>query len=157
MNKKYQWIIHKYKYHKGIHQLNRPITKNEIEYIIKTFPTKNKMYNIRWLPMQILQIIQRGTYSHSSLSFPNCWRKTPKDILWNHHHPTTKTRQRYHQKKKIVGQYLWGIQMQNFSAKFYPPESNNVYKISYTRSSEIHPRFTKMVQHMQINQPHTPH
>ena len=40
MSKKSQWIMHKYKYHKRIHQLNRPITRNEIDYVIKTLPTK---------------------------------------------------------------------------------------------------------------------
>ena len=42
-------------------------------------------------PAQIVSKICRG-------------RKTPKPILRGHHHqPDTKTRQRYHQKKKTIG------------------------------------------------------
>ena len=41
-------------------------------------------------PAQIVSKICRG-------------RKTLKLILRGHHHPDTKTRQRYHQKKKIIG------------------------------------------------------
>ena len=41
--------------------------------------------------------------------------------------------------------------------KIYPTKSNNIKKRSYTMTNKIHPRFTGMVQHMQINQHHTPH
>ena len=38
----------------------------------------------------------------------NCrGRNTSKLILWGHHHPDTKTRQRQHTKKKTSGQYHW--------------------------------------------------
>ena len=46
-----------------IDQLNRSITRNEIEYVIKTLPT-NKIPRTRWLHRRILQNIQRGTYTH---------------------------------------------------------------------------------------------
>ena len=44
--------------------LNRLITGNEIEYIIKILPT-NRKSRTRWLHRQILPNIQR-TYTHSS-------------------------------------------------------------------------------------------
>ena len=38
----------------------------------------------------------------------NCSRRnTSKLILWSQLHPDTKTRERYHKKKKIMGQYTW--------------------------------------------------
>ena len=55
---------------KEIDQLNRLITRNEIEYIIKTFPTNkspgpSKASESR-LQRLILPNIQRGTYTHPS-------------------------------------------------------------------------------------------
>ena len=39
----------------------------------------------------------------SSSTLPKDWRgrNNPKVILWNHHHPDTKTRQRHYQKRKL--------------------------------------------------------
>ena len=50
---------------------------------------------------QILPNIQRRTYTDPSQTLLKDWRRrnTPKDILWSHHHPDTKTRQRHYQKK----------------------------------------------------------
>ena len=45
-------------------QLNRPITRNEIDYVIKHTPYTQKS-RTRWLHRQILPNIQR-TYTHSS-------------------------------------------------------------------------------------------
>ena len=47
--------------------------------------------------------------THPSQTLPKYCRriKTAKIILWGHHHPDTKTRQRYYTKKKITDQYHW--------------------------------------------------
>ena len=45
-------------------------------------------------------------------------RNTSKVILWGHHHPDTKTRQRYYKKEKTTDQYLWRISMQNYSTEY---------------------------------------
>ena len=72
-----------------IDHLNRRITRNEIEYVIKTLPANKS-------PGQDVftgEFYQRRTYTHPSQTFPKCWkRNTPKDILWSHHHPNTKTK-----------------------------------------------------------------
>ena len=47
-------------------QLNRMITRNETEYVIKTFTTYKQKPRTRWLHRQILPNIQRRTYTHSS-------------------------------------------------------------------------------------------
>ena len=46
-----------------INQLNRHITRNEIEHVIKTLPT-NKKSRTRWLYRQILPNTQRRTYTN---------------------------------------------------------------------------------------------
>ena len=108
----------------------------------------------RW----ILPNIQRRTYTDSSQTLPKDWRgNTPKDILWSHHHTDTKTRQRYYQKRKlqvtIFDEYRCKNCQQNIS------KSNpTTHKKDHTpRPSGIHPKFTRMVQHMQINQCNPPH
>ena len=45
-----------------IDQLNRPITRNEIEYVMKTL--YKQKFRTRWLHRQILPNIQRGTDAH---------------------------------------------------------------------------------------------
>ena len=61
-----------------------------------------KQSRSKWLYRWILPDIQRRTYTHPSQTFPNSWRRrnTSKDVS-SHHHPNTKTRQRYYQKRKL--------------------------------------------------------
>ena len=40
-------------------------------------------------------------------------RDTPKLILWGHHHPDTKTRQRYHEKRKLQANFTDEHQCKN--------------------------------------------
>ena len=47
--------------------LNRPITRNEIEYVIKTLPTNKS--RTRWPHKRIQPNIQRRTYTHPSFFF----------------------------------------------------------------------------------------
>ena len=58
-------------------------------------------------------------------------RNTPKFILQSHHHPDTKTRQRYHKKKNYRPISLMNIDEKS-STKCWQTESNNTLKVSYT-------------------------
>ena len=70
------------KLNQEIDQLNRPITRHEIEYVIKTHPIKKKS-GTRWLHRQILPNIQRRIYTNPS-QIPLKFQKgvnTLEDIL----------------------------------------------------------------------------
>ena len=92
-----------------IDQLKRPITRNEIEYVIKTLPTHKslgpdgftgKFYQTckeEFTPiLKLFQKIEEG--------------KSPKTFYEaTINHPTTKTRQRYYQKKNYRPIFLMNI------------------------------------------------
>ena len=88
--------------------LNRPMTRSEIESVKKKPPCKPKS-RTTWLHWGILPNIQRRTYTYPSQTLPKDWRggNTSKVILWSHHHPD-KARQsqtKTVEKKKITDQY----------------------------------------------------
>ena len=99
----------------------------------------------------ILPNIQRRTHSKASQTLPKDrrGRDTPKDILWSHHHPDTKTR---HYQKNI-------LQVNTFDEHTYKNCQQNTSKLNQTIhkkyhipwSSWIHFRVIRMVQHSQIN------
>ena len=130
---------------------NRPISRSETESVILKTPHRQKS-RARWLYRQILPNIKGRTYTNPPQTLPKDWRRknTPKDILLSHHHPATKTRQRHYQKKwqaSIFDEYRCKTSQQNIS------KSNpTTHKIDHTSQPDwIHPRVTRMVQHMQIN------
>ena len=60
-------------------------------------------------------------------------------------------------KKKIIGQYLQYIYI-NISQQNFSQQNPTIHKKDHTpQPSGIHPKFTRMVQHTQINPCHTPH
>ena len=79
-----------------------------------------------WLHRWILSNIYRGINTSSSKIIPkNCrGRTTPKLILWGHHHPDTKPRQRSHTyththtHTQITSQYYWWTKTQTSSRKY---------------------------------------
>ena len=81
-------------------QLNRLIIRKESEYVIKT--SLQKKSNTRWLHRQSLPNIQKRNVYPFSLNFSKRLKK--KEYSQRHsmvpHHPNTKTRQRYHEKRK---------------------------------------------------------
>ena len=140
--------------------MNRLITRSEIESVIWKTLCKQKS-RTGWLLWGISPNIQRRTYTNPSQTLPKDWRgrNTPKVILWSHHHPDTKTRQRQFQKKKrklqanIFDEYRCKVYQQNISKP-----NPTMHKKDHTPwSSPIHPRLTRMVQHAQINQYDTEH
>ena len=84
-----------------IENINRPITNNDIETTIKNLPT-NKSPGPDGFTGEIYQTF-REELPPILLKLPkNCrGRNTPKLVLQGHHHPDTKTRQRYHKKRKL--------------------------------------------------------
>ena len=91
-----------------IDQLKRPVTRNEIEYVIKTLPT-NKIQDHMASQVNSTKHKKRNL-NPSSSNFSKGWRRnTPKDILWCHHHPNTKTRQIYYEKRKLQANIFMDI------------------------------------------------
>ena len=79
--------------------ITNPITSTEIEAVIKNL-SENKSPG---LDSFTGKFCQRGANAYPSKTLSkNCrGRNTFKLILWDHHHPDTKTRQRQHKKKEL--------------------------------------------------------
>ena len=79
--------------------LDGSITKKIVSIKEKKTPYKQKS-RAWWLHRQIPPNIQR-TCTNFSQTHPKDWRRenTFKDILWSHHYPYTKTKQRHYQKR----------------------------------------------------------
>ena len=85
-----------------IEYMNRQITSTKIE-ADQNLPTKKKAQGQMASQSNFIKIQRRAyTYPAQIVSKICRGRKTFKPILRGHHHPDTKTRQRYHQKKKII-------------------------------------------------------
>ena len=85
----------------------------------------------------------------------NCkGRNTSKPILWGHHHPDTKTRQRQHRKRK-----LQAVSLMSIDAKILNKILNSAtYQKAYTPwSSCVYSRDARIPQYTQINQSNTPY
>ena len=86
--------------------MNRPISSTEIKHVILKLPT-NRSLGPRQLHRWILPNIWKRVNTYTSEIIPKNDRgsNTSHFILWGHHHPDTKTRQRYsnNNKKKITG------------------------------------------------------
>ena len=81
--------------------MNRPITSNEIETVIKTLQTNNSPRRDGFTGEFYQTFREELTHPSQTLT-KNCRGKnTPKLILQGHHHPDTKTRQRYYKKRKL--------------------------------------------------------
>ena len=78
-------------------------------------------------------------------------------VIKNHHHPNSKIRQRYHKKRKLSAIIFDEYRHKNSQQNSSQPNPTTYKKDHAPQPGGIHPRFTRMVQHMQINQHHTPH
>ena len=88
-------------------------------------------------------------YTHPSQTLPKDWRgrNTPKVILWGHHHPDSKTRQRRYQNRKLQVNNFDEYRCNNFQQNISEPNPTTHKKDHIPQSSSIHSRVTTMVQH----------
>ena len=90
--------------------MNRPITSNKIENLIKNLPTNRSADGFRGefyytfrkeLTPILLKLFRKKKWRE---------RNTPKLILQGYHHPDRKTRQKYHQKENYRPTSLMNIE-----------------------------------------------
>ena len=82
-------------------KIHGPITHTEIEIVIKKLPT-NKSPGPDASQVNSIKNLDKSVHlffwNYSKKK--NAEEETLPNSLWGHHHPDTKTKQRYHQKKK---------------------------------------------------------
>ena len=108
----------------------------------KANSTKHIKKNLHW------RLCRRNS---SSQILPEDWwgGNTLKDILWSHHHPNIKTRQRHQQQRKLQANIFDECRCKN-STKYQQAEPTTHKKYFKSQPSWIHTSVTKMVQHIQI-------
>ena len=98
-----------------------------------------------------------NAYPSKTISKNRRERNTSKFILWYHHHPDTKTRQRQHTKGKlkanITDEHRFKNPQQNFSKQNSAPHQ----KAHTPWSSWVYSREAKIFQYTHINQCDTPY
>ena len=83
----------------------------------------------------------------------NCrGRNTSKLILWGHHYPDTKTRQRQHKKRKLQANITDEHSCRNSQQNFSKKNSATHQKAHTTWSSWVYSRNARILQYTQINQ-----
>ena len=87
--------------HEEIQNMNRPITSNEIETVIKNLPT-NRSTGPDGFTGEFYQTFREELTPILLKLFQKLWREEhSQSHSLGHHHPDTKTRQRYHKKRKL--------------------------------------------------------
>ena len=107
----------------------------------------------RWLHRRILSNIQRQANAYPSKTLSkNCrGRNTSKLILWGHHHPDTKTRQRQHKKWKLQANITAEQRCKNPQQNFSKQNSATHQKAHTPWSIWVYSRNAKILQYTQIN------
>ena len=92
---------------------------------------------------------EQRTSIYPSKTLPNNWRgNTAKIILWSHHHPDTKTRQRHHKRRKLQASIFHEQRCKN-PHQNVSTQNPTIHKKGHIPFSNwIHSRVARMVQHM---------
>ena len=141
-----------------IDHLNRIITRSEIEYVIKNTPYKQKSGN-RWLHRQILLNIKEELYP----SFFKLFQKVEEEgiILKTFYEATITLKPKTKilpKKENYKPTYLMNIDANILNKILANQIKQHIKKIIHHHQVlELHPKFTSMVQHTQINPLHTPY
>ena len=130
-------------------QLNRPITRNEVEYVIKTLPT-----DIGIGPVGSQANSTKHTKKNLYLSFLNFSKGLLKKEHSQRHAMKPSNPKTLPKKENYTPISLMNIDTKIF--KILATESN-ISKRSYTMIKRDSFQFTRIVQYRQISQHHTPH
>ena len=141
-----------------IDQQNRPITGHEIEYVIKTPPSSKspgpggftgevyQTYKEELVPI-LLKLSQKV---EEEGTLPKTFDDATTTLIPKPDKDNTK-------KENYRPMSLMNIDSKTLSQTFSQWNPTTRKKSHTPRSRGIHPRCTRTVQHMQINQHHTPH
>ena len=133
--------------------MNNPITSSEIEAVIKNFP-KNKISGPGGFTGESYQTFRDEIMPILLQLFQKNWRgrNSSKLILWCHHHPDTKTRQRWHTKRKLQANITDEHRHKNLQQNFSKENSSTYQKAHTPWSTWVYPRDDIILQYSKINQ-----
>ena len=137
--------------------MSRPITSTEIETMIKKLP-KNKSpgqddftgkfsqtFN-KELPSTLLKLFQKIAEEG-----------TPSNSFWGQHHPDTKTKQRYHKKRKLQAKSLMNTDAKILDKTLANWIREHIKRVIYHDQVWFIPGMQVLIKYPQINQYDTSH
>ena len=132
--------------------MSRPITSLEIKTVIKILP-RNKIPGPHSFTIEFYQMIREElthVCSYCSKNYRGQNIPTEGMFFWGHHYPDTKTRQRYHKKRKFQANITNDHKCKN--PQLNTSKQNKTANWKYQPwSSGIYPRDARILQYTQIN------